>query len=117
MIDTIYSNPSALMHYGVPGMRWGHRKTYNAVGTGLVVRRNQNGQPYVSPYRKVSTNTRVHGGGGGSFATQAKKDVGFEACKELIIKHKLRGLDSASNSRSAKKGEKTFNSWTDMVKV
>lgn len=117
MIDTIYSNPDALMHYGVLGMRWGHRKLPDAVGTGLTVRRNQNGQPYVVPYRTVNNSARVHGGGGRSINPRTTKSVGFEVCSNLIIKHKLTDIKSINKSRSANNGEKTFNSWADMVKV
>lgn len=117
MIETIYSNPDSLMHYGVPGMRWGHRKTNDAVGTGLTVRRIQNEQPYIAPYRPVANITRMRGSGSRSVSLRTTKSVGFEVCSNLIIKHKTTDLKSVGKSRSTNRGEKTFNSWTDMVKV
>jgi hypothetical protein len=53
MIDTIYSDPNFLQHYGVKGMKWGVRRYQNYDGTRIT---NGEARYYQESDKKIKTN-------------------------------------------------------------
>lgn len=105
----IITSDGELYHYGVKGMRWGHRKKIDYAGEGIVSRKKKQlpgyakGGPAQKPTLSTSGHAQKMGDDMASAVNSARKAIkkGMKNTKKTIEKH--------SNSEIAKRGKSALD--------